>query len=91
MLANGAVTNQHNDYFMFEVEMVIGVPVNALLEKSILSIPFLHVYIHFASNVFWHWKFQSTHMEGLSVLAFLSLVQIYTRVAGNNMCFWRAP
>lgn len=75
---------------MFEVEIVFGVPVNALLEKSILSIPFLRVLIHFTSNVFWHWKFQSAHMQGLTLLAFLSLVQIYTRVAENSVVFWRA-
>lgn len=51
-LASHTVTNQHNDYFMFEVEIVFGGPVNALLEKSILSIPFLRVLIHFTPNVF---------------------------------------
>lgn len=52
MVTSCTVTNQHNDYFMFEVEIMFGVPVNALLEKSILSISFLHIFIHFTTNVF---------------------------------------
>lgn len=75
---------------MFEVGIVFGVPVNALLEKSILSIPFLHILIHFTSNVFWRWKFQGSRVQGLTLLAFLRLSQIYTRVAGNSVSFWRA-
>lgn len=58
---------------MFEVEIMFGVPVNALLEKSILSISFLHILIYFTSNVFWHWKFQSVHMQGFTLLAFFEL------------------
>lgn len=69
-LVSHAVTNQHNDYFMFEVGIVFGVPVNALLEKSILGIPFLHILIHFTSNVFWRWKFQGSRVQGLTLLAF---------------------
>jgi len=37
---------------MFEVEIMFCVPVNALLEKSILSIPFLPVFIPFTLTVF---------------------------------------